>query len=422
MKISRPLLSVLMALALLAAIVSLTAAGEIQRVTVDRQVPVPAPAEVSKLVAPYPEENGEFGRSVATNGRFVVIGAPGIVHDHSRMSDGSAHVYVRKGWGYIHRQKLVSNDQQDDESFGRSVGVFGNTIAVGAEHDNSSGNVYSGAVYIFERTRHGWMWRQKLAPDDLWDSDHFGNSLAIYEDTLVIGTWGADKVYVYERDGETWVQRQVIRMPPPNHRNFGHSVSLFKDTLVVGAEWNDHSDHDAAGAAYVFERFDQAFVNTHALIALDAEDEDHFGSSVSVSGDTIVVGAQGDDHGTDENSGSAYVFTRAGEHWIRAKKLTPPTVRGWQQFGRSVAVSRNRIAVGAPGDSPLGPWGTGCGFEFKCVAGDWCYRDPVVSNDAAAGDHLGEVALHGHISVFGAREANHSGLENAGAAYVVLLP
>jgi len=422
MKISRPQMSVLMALALLAAIVSLTAAGEIRRGTVDQQVPVTVPTEVSKLVAPYPEENGEFGRSVATNGRFVVVGAPGIVHDHSRMSDGSVHVYVRKGWGYIHRQKLVSNDQQDDESFGRSVAVSGSTIAVGAEHDNSSGREFAGAVYIFERTHHGWMRRQKLVPDDLGAGDHFGHSLAFHGDTLAVGTWNADKVYVYERDGETWVQQQVIRMPPPGRRNFGHSVSLFKDTLVVGAQWNDHSDHIAAGAAYVFERFNQGFVNTHTLIALDAEDGDNFGSSVSVRGNTIVIGAQGDDHGTDENSGSAYVFTRAGSHWIRAKKLTPPTVRGWQQFGRSVAVSRNRIVVGAPGDAPLGLWGAGDGFEFKCVAGDWCYHDAVVSNDAAAGDHFGEVALRGHISVFGARLADHSGLENPGAAYVVLLP
>jgi hypothetical protein len=378
---------------------------------------------VAKLVPPKPLANGEFGRSVATSGRFVVVGAPGIVHDHSRLSDGSAHVYVRRGWTWVHSDVLVANDAQNDESFGRSVAIAGDLIAVGAEHDNTIGQPYAGAVYLFRRTRHGWFHQQKLVPDQLGANDHFGHCLAMNRTLLAVGTWSSKNVYIYRRDAGVWNLSQVVHDATPGDTGFGTRVALYGNTLVVGAQKTDHSDRTDAGAVVVFERDeDGMFTEVQKLTSLEPENNDHFGSSVAVFNSTIVVGAAGDDHGADTDAGSVHVFSRIENEWVEAKKLISPTVMKSQRFGSSVTAWHKGIVVGAPTDAPLGLSSAGCAYQFKCMGDDWCFIDPVTSLDAAVGDEFGEVAMHGYVGVFGARHADHSGQTNAGAAYVVLLP
>jgi hypothetical protein len=423
MRFSLSATSFLVAAAVVAAATTLSSADELRRGASGERVPVTGPTVVAKLVAPKPVAHGEFGRSVATSGRFIVVGAPGIVHDHSRLTDGSAHVYVRKGWKWVHEQALVANDLQHDESFGRSVAIAGNLVAVGAEHDNTIGHEYAGAVYLFRRTRHGWIRQQKLVPDQLGANDHFGHCLAMTRDTLVAGTWSSKTVYVYQRDGGPWDLTQVIRDATPGHTSFGQKVALFGDHLVVGARTTDNADRVGAGAAIVFEKDDEGvFHEVQKLTALEPENNDHFGSSVSIFGRTIAIGADGDDHGADEDAGSVHIFTRIEGEWVEAKKLIPPTVLESQQFGSSVTAWRKRVVVGAPADAPLGLTQAGCAYDFKCMGDDWCFIDPVTSDDAAVGDEFGEVAIRGYVGVFGARHADHSGVSNPGAAYVVLLP
>ena len=423
MRYSLSATSSLAAIAVFAAATTLSSADVRRRPVSGERVPVTSPTVVAKLVAPNPLAHGEFGRSVATNGRFVVVGAPGIVHDHSRLSDGSAHVYIRRGWTWVHSETLVANDAQHDESFGRSVAIAGDLIAVGAEHDNTIGQPYAGAVYLFRRTRHGWFQQQKLVPDQLGANDHYGHCLAMNRTTLAVGTWSSKRVYIYQRDAGAWNLSQVVRDETPGNTAFGTKVALYGNTLVVGARATSHSDRLGAGAVIVYERDDDGmFTEVQKLTALEPEDGDRFGSSVAIFKGTIVVGADGDDHGADKDAGSVHVFARIEDEWVEAKKLISPTVMESQQFGSSVTAWHKGIVVGAPTDAPLGLASAGCAYQFKCMGDDWCFIDPVTSHDAAAGDEFGEVAMHGYISVYGARHADHSECTNAGAAYVVLLP
>ena len=89
---------------------------------------------------------------------------------------------------------------------------------------------------------------------------------------------------------------------------FGRSVSVSGDTAVMGAHSDDHAGGTDAGSAYVFVRTAGGWTQQAKLTASDAAASDYFGVSVSVSGDTAVIGANQDDHAGGTNAGSAYVF------------------------------------------------------------------------------------------------------------------
>ena len=127
--------------------------------------------------------------------------------------------------------------------------------------------------------------------------------------------------------------------------NFGDSVAIAGDTIVVGAPGDDDNGSDS-GSAYVFTRTGTTWTEQAKLTASDGAADDYFGSSVAIAGDTIVVGASGDD---DEwqCSGSAYVFTRTGTTWTEQAKLTASDGAANDHFGGSVAIAGDTIVVGS---------------------------------------------------------------------------
>ena len=132
---------------------------------------------------------------------------------------------------------------------------------------------------------------------------------------------------------------------------FGISVAVSGDTAVVGAE-GDAGAGNWAGAAYVLQR-DQGGADNWGevkkLTASDAEDEDFLGVTVAVSGDTAVVGAGGEDSG-GSRAGAAYVFQRdegGADNWGEVKKLTASDAQAEDWFGLSIAISGDTIVVGA---------------------------------------------------------------------------
>ena len=133
---------------------------------------------------------------------------------------------------------------------------------------------------------------------------------------------------------------------------FGQSVSISGDTAIVGAPWDDYNGTDS-GSAYIFSR-NQGGTNNWGqvkkLLASDGADYDWFGRSVSISGDRAIVGAHGNDDPGD--SGSAYIFSRnlgGTNNWGELKKLTAGDGGFHHWFGRSVSISGNLAIVGAYG-------------------------------------------------------------------------
>ena len=153
---------------------------------------------------------------------------------------------------------------------------------------------------------------------------------------------------------------------------FGFSVSFSGDTALIGAMYDSHAGGTSAGSAYIFVRSAGVWTQQAKLTASDAAASDYFGISVSVSGDTAVIGASGDDD-ADASSGSAYVFVRSGGVWTQQAKLAASDAAASDYFGHSVSVSGDTAVIGAYYDDHAGGIGAGSAyvFDLNClVPGD----------------------------------------------------
>ena len=206
--------------------------------------------------------------------------------------------------------KLAASDGASYDLFGNSVAIDGDTVVVGAINDDDGGSE-SGAAYVF-RTTDGWDTHieLKLTAADAAEDDYFGISVAIDGDTVVVWAFGAGTggaVYVFHTSdgGATYGQVAKLTASDAAVGEFGSSVAIFGATVVVSAPWDDAS-HSYSGEAYVFHTTDggATYGQVAKLKASDAAAGDEFGYSVAIDGYTIVVGASDD----NDEKGSAYVF------------------------------------------------------------------------------------------------------------------
>ncbi len=471
------------------------------------------------------QNSHNFGAAVAVSGDTVVVGAPrenssslginGSPNDLSSTS-GAAYVFVRTAGGWSQQAYLkpaAVGSTQDGDQFGGSVAVSGDTVVVGAYKEasstmgvNSSADELApgaGAAYVFVRTAGVWSQQAYLKPTlatppfEDQTGNQFGVSVALSGDTLVVGSnqeysitppatveADAGAAYVFVRSRGVWSQQARLSPVAVGTTQagdyFGLSVAVSGDTVVVGAPFEASSTlgvnstpnelAGSAGAAYVFVRntsgpvplwFQQAYLKPGAVGTTQAGDG--FGRSVGVSGDTVVVGANGEDSSTlginstpNESAsaaGAAYVFVRNTSGpvplWSQQAYLKPAAVGTTERtdiFGLSVAISGDTVVVGAPGEdsSTLGVNTTpnelassaGAAYVFVRSAGAWsqrAYLKPAAVGTAQAGDFFGDaVAVSGDTVLVGANFESSSTLGvngtpddlgfNAGAAYVFVLP
>ncbi|EJK70986.1 hypothetical protein THAOC_07614, partial [Thalassiosira oceanica] len=307
----------------------------------------------AKLLSPDWTAGDGFGESVATYGDTVVVGTQ--YHDENGDYSGSAHVFVRNGDEWTHQAKLLAPDGAEGDKFGGSVAIYGDTVVIGSYSDGDN-REDSGSAHVFVRSGEEWTHRTKLLAPDGAEFDNFGYSVAIYEDTIVVGTCGYDSVsaHVFVRSEEVWSHKAKLLAPDGAVGDwFGCSVAIYGDTIVAGA-WGDDDNGSDSGSAHVFIRSGGTWTHEAKLLAPGGAADDGFGESVALYEDTIVVGSYLDDSNGD-NSGSAHIFIRSGETWTHQAKL-PPAGAASDLFGKStaVAVYKDTIAVGAYGDDNSG--------------------------------------------------------------------
>jgi FG-GAP repeat len=380
-----------------------------------------------KLIANDGMAEDMFGGSVAISGDTAVVGAYG---DNGNL--GSAYVFVRSGSSWSLQQKLTANDPAPFDLFGVSVAISGDTIVVGATQLDLY-NLGQGKAYVFVRSGATWNQKQKLTASDGAVGDRFGQAVAISGDTIVVGashdngflTTDQGSAYVFVRSGSYWSywieQQKLTASDGTAYDFFGWSVAISVDTVVIGAWQDDISSKNDQGSAYVFVRSGSSWSQQHQLTAWDGLADDRFGFSVAISGDTVVVGAYFDDIYRDScscnqhNRGSAYVFVRSGGSWSLPHKLTASDGAADDVFGWSVAISGNTIVVGARTDSIGGNTYQGSAYIFVRSGSSWDQHQKLTASDGAAFDTFGDsVAISGNNVVVGARGDNN----NRGSAYV----
>ncbi len=212
---------------------------------------------------------------------------------------------------------------------------------------------------------------------------------------------------------------------------FGYAVAVDGDIAVIGAYQDDDNGVDS-GAVYVFSRVEGVWTQAAKLTAFDGEAYDNFGISVAVDGDTVVVGAPGND-GDGADSGSVYVFVKPTGGWATSTetaKLTASDGAALDYFGYSVAVDGDTVLVGAYQDDDEENDSEDSGSAYICTkpnsSGGWADWDPMedtetaklTASDGAADDWFGvSVALDGNTAVIGASGDDDKGIDS-GSAYV----
>jgi hypothetical protein len=340
--------------------------------------------------------------------------------------------------------KLMAFDAQDEDRFGCSVALSGDYAIVGARLDNGGEfdeYVSAGAAYLFHRTSPGtWEAGTKLVAPVVQTYALFGHRVALSGDYAVVGApgplTGAGAAHVFRRtDVDTWGAGVTLEANDAQAGDYlGQSVAIDGNYVVVGAFFEDGGDGDprtSAGAAYVFHR---TGLNTWdagvKLVAGDAQADDVFGNSVSISGDYIVVGAFFEDGGDGDprpDAGAAYVFHRTGVNtWDAGTKLVAPDPQANDSFGSSVAVAGDYVIVGANhengGDGdPL--FDAGAAYVFhRTGTNSWDAGTKLIAPDPQRGHAFGgSVALSGDHAIVGVQNgAGGAGgvIPGAGVAYL----
>ena len=367
---------------------------------------VPTIRNPKKIVAPDGESNSNFGFSVDICGDKVVVGAHG--SGVNEIESGSVYIFTMFSTDIEFTTKLVPPDGEDNDNFGFAVAISNNIVVVGAyRHSNSKG-----AAYIFSTD--GTL-ISKLEADDGVDDDNFGYSVAVFGDNVLVGANKDDfengAAYLYTTSGD--FVRKLQGFTKEMQVRYGQSVAIGEDSLIVGVQKGLSPTEVDTGSTYLYSSSGDYSLT---LTPFDGDSEDFFGNSVAVHGDRIVVGANRDDDNGD-SSGSAYIYTSDG---TLVTKISAPDddFSALAEFGRSVAISDDIIAVGAFKDTNENGSLSGAVYLFSI---DGEYVDKIIAPDGATGDRFGcAVAISGDLLVVGSFQDDDNG-NGSGSSYIYFL-
>jgi hypothetical protein len=343
--------------------------------------------ELKKIFSSDGSSGDEFGYSVCLDGDTVLIGADG-----DAVSTGSAYVFIRNGTtSWMQQTKLVANDSATGDNFGTSVSLDDDFALIGAY-----GNDGIGSAYIFFREQNLWTQQQKLFASDTNQGAYFGHSVSLDGNTALIGAEYNDDdgtAYVFTKNGTIWEQQaKLVPSESLPYNYFGYSVSLDGDTALIGAH-----DDDDSGMVYVFIRSGNNWTQQAKLVASDGHQNDLFGYSVSLYGDTALIGAEG----KYSYKGAAYVFIRTGNTWTQQAKLTATDGAISDCFGHSVSLFEDTALIGAIYDDDNGG-DSGSAYIFTNSDNVWTQQQKLLASDGLAEDRFGrQVTLDGNNSFIG---------------------
>jgi hypothetical protein len=388
--------------------------------------------EQVKLTASDGQAGDVFGNSVAMHEDFLVVGAPGC--DNPQADTGAVYVYGREGLvDFQEKGLLLAFDRAPGDRFGDAVAVSHDSLVVGAPGSDVLGQA-SGAAYVFVESGGVWSLQAKLTPADGAAGDHFGNSVDIEGDLIIVGAPGHDvqgvrsnagAAYVFERAGTTWTE--LIQLAPlDGDAEDGFGVSVAIGGAASHAESPDHAvivgasqDSDLVfqgGAAYVFVETAGVWTEEVKLTDANAASADHFGAAVDLLGAMAVVGSPGDDE-LASDSGSMFVFEESAGVWSQVLHYFGASASPGRQLGSCVAISHAAVIAGAPLDD-LGPTSTDSGTTHGVFPEEGWTGDVFAATDAEAGNHFGiSVAASGCWTVSGADRDSDLGADS-GAVYV----
>lgn len=353
-----------------------------------------------KIPLTAPNAKSYFGKAVDISGRRAIIAAV-----------NAAHIYENDGIDWRWRATLRENEKVPG-LYGYSVAIDGDYAVVGGEQ-----------AYVYRYD--GQSWKQSAALHETEKNTHVALS----------GAWaiagGGKEIAFYQRAGETWQEKanfdpdghstgakvgevglkilfgKKARLNPSKTSHEFNAVAISGPHAIAGVPF-DSDKIVKSGAVYFYALEDGDWKKTKRLKPPDPVQQGYFGSTVDISGDYAIIGAEG--------NVAAYIYKRDGQEWRLQKTLKVGDADRKDRFGNAVAINGDFAVVGAQDDNGRQREG-GAVYVFRRTGEDWIEQDKLYSRDLAAEDRLGiTVALSGPSLLAGA-SFKHATAVNAGAAY-----
>jgi len=318
---------------------------------------------------------------------------------------------IERGTSWLQQAKLTASDGQPNDQFGFSSASGGDTVVVGMEYGNRS------EVYLFVKPADGWgdmTETAKLTPSD-GPISNFGYSVAVSGDTVIVGAPGADGVYVYVKPPSGWSDMTETAKLTASGSN-GYAVAISGSTVVSGSAFNSGQD-------FLFVKPPGGWKTTsNPTTTLTTPDFGNYvcGTCVSVSGDTVAVGAPGNFIG----EGTVYVFAKPKTGWPQDMNPTATLIASdaalYDELGLSVSVNRNTVVAGAPYHARVGTI-----YVFEKPISGWVNMTQTAKLTARDGSATGiavGLSASGNTIVAGSPLANVGTNQAQGATYIFAKP
>lgn len=338
-------------------------------------------------------------------GRGISISGNTAVTGGVKGNSYAAFVFVRSNTTWLLQTVLIPSDADPNVPFGYYVYIEGDTIAVNGIK----------STYVFTRTDNIWTEQAKLTAND---GVAMGTSVAISGNRIIVGA-AADRnssgaAYIFVRNGSVWTQEARLTDNEPNGSDFfGTSVGISGDTVIIGAKFDQIGSVTGPGSAFVFARNGSNWIQQAHLSPSDGMRADQFGASVAIEGDTVIVGAIG---GQLNSIGGAYIFVRNGTTWTQQTKLARSDAEPGEQFGSSVDIEGDTVIVGAVNDRIGANSGQGSAYVYTRTGNVWTEQSKLIASDGKADDRLGfSVAISGGVAIVG---VTPFGRTERGSAYI----
>lgn len=298
-------------------------------------------------------------------------------------------------------QKVFGSEDNGGAAFGSTLAISGNTAVIG---ECTQSAVAINSVYVFVFDNGIWTEQERLVDSSAEPEDRYGCQVAIDGNTVLVGAVNdieegskTGSVSVFERNEGIWsLQAKLLPTPKRGPGGFGHSLSIDGDTAVIGR--NDSHE------SYVFVRNSGSWTQQSLLTPSDGI-SGKFGFSVAVQGDTAIIGAPMD-NSNGMNSGSAYLYTRSNGVWTEEAKIVSDDIEAYDWFGSSVAINDGTVAIGAV-EYQYQAEEEGAAYIFIRTGSLWQQQAKLKASDGVDGDRFGtSVSLAGDILLVGSPHRN----------------
>ena len=363
-----------------------------------------------------PAANDSQGIAMARSGAWLAIGMPR--NSAIEADAGAVVMFELVGSTWTERDILTASDAAGGDKFGEAVAIDGGVLVVGAP---VAGDADQGAAYVFHEDGGTWT-ESAIVTSTGAAGDRFGRAVAVRGDHAAVGAPGegdgTGALYLYRRDADDWPPNGDF-VPSDQTAEFGAALAMNEGFLAVGSPGDDDRG-DTSGSVFLLARDGEAWVSGGKVLASDGVEFDNFGFSVDLSDDRLAVGAY-----QRQDRGAIYVYTRDGDAFGDEAILVGAETAAADQLGYSVSIDGDLVAAGATADDDVAN-SAGTVIVFGRDGDGWSEGPTVTDEDGGEFDLFGfTVELSDVELLVGAPLAEEdpgAGAQNTGEVHALSLP